>query len=202
MKRSPTFNRFIDRLNLPLEEMPYKSFFQIQQGLLESKRISRPEAVKFVSEEEPAFEKEEVRTLIQQVSMEDKAGYIQEFFGLSLNPTPHEIRNNKTQCYGWCVIDALMIPMAHQMKAAIHSKDLINETAVKILVDGDELQATSHDNIFISTVPGLSSFNNDRPKESICSQVHFLTAEQSVQTWQANHPWGEVISLHDLYNGE
>jgi alkylmercury lyase len=116
--------------------------------------------------------------------------------GLTLRPTPHRFTVDGHELYTWCALDTLIFPTLLDRGASIESVSPASGQPIRVTVDASGVTSVEPATAVVSLVnpEDMTSI-----RSSFCNQVHYFTSGDDAQTWLAQHPGGEVLSVADAY---
>lgn len=116
--------------------------------------------------------------------------------GLTLRPTRHRFTVDGQELYTWCALDTLIFPTLLDRGASIESVSPTSGHPIRVTVDASGVTSVEPATAVVSLVKP-DDMTSIRP--SFCNQVHYFTSGDDAQTWLAQHPGGEVLSVADAY---
>lgn len=116
--------------------------------------------------------------------------------GLTLRPTRHRFTVDGQELYTWCALDTLIFPTLLDRGASIESVSPASGLPIRVTVDASGVTSVEPATAVVSLVnpDDMTSI-----RSSFCSQVHYFASGDDAQTWLAQHPGGEVLSVADAY---
>ena len=120
-------------------------------------------------------------------------------FGLTLVPTPHQVRlhHHDTSLYAWCAPDALILPSLIGEQATITSPCQATQRQITVEVGKDGVQQVDPPEAVVSWwLPGM--YPNDLRGSGCVNQNLFSSATVAAE-WRQAHPGATLMSVTDTF---
>ncbi len=160
--------------------------------LIEGKPVS-PERLATVSHRSP----EEIQALFQSSEIEvDQEGNILGF-GLSLQPTPHQVRLGEQTFYAWCALDTLIFPPLLGRTAQIVSSCPATGQNIRLTVTPERVEHLEPASAVASVRAPEAGIDFCNIRGGLCLQGHFFVSHEAASTWPSLHPQAQIFSVEE-----
>jgi alkylmercury lyase len=116
----------------------------------------------------------------------DERGRVTGFFGLGIWETPHLLRLDGRQVYGWCAWDTLYIPPVLGQSARVKSRCPTSGEPIALTVTPEGVEDVSPGGAVLSALLPEQGFEAD-VIASFCNLIHFFASEETEAEWAAQH---------------
>lgn len=119
-------------------------------------------------------------------------------FGLSLVPTPHEVRlaGRDVVLYAWCAPDALVLPTLIGERARITSPCAATGQAVTVVAGPDGVQEVRPES---AAVTFLTETDPQNLRATGCVHQNFFASAAAAAPWLAEHPHAFTLPVADAF---
>lgn len=144
----------------------------------------------------------------------DQEGHILGW-GLTLVPTPHQVRMNGKSLFAWCAFDTIQFPLALQVEAQISSTCPVTGTPLQFVVTAagtiQDLGVTqiwmslllpehcatfANSTVIVPERTGKGK-GNAAARPAFCEQSLFFHSEEAASAHLATHPHAVLLSLEE-----
>jgi alkylmercury lyase len=120
-------------------------------------------------------------------------------FGMTLNPTPHQVETGGHRLYGWCVPDVLGGLPAIGRTVTITSRCPATGQTVTATAGPDGVRDVHPPQAVVSAVV-TGDPEADGLRASLCNLADFFASEQAAAGWAAEHPDGVLLTVPEAYH--
>jgi hypothetical protein len=188
-----THDRFVVALGQPagapqaaVDAVQYHGLASLLRGVASStKEISDASGVAFTEIEQG------VQGLSDVVRIEVDGDRVIGVAGLTLTSTHHELRLPEVAMHTWCALDAVGIPAALELDAAIRTSCPHCHTPIDVVVEGGSASASTAVQLFLPTGPC------ENVRADFCATANLFCDTEHVSAWRASNPGsaGDVLDL-------
>jgi alkylmercury lyase len=127
----------------------------------------------------------------------DEGDRIIGFWGLSVVPTPHQIRVSGRRLWTWCTQDSLFMPELLGETAEVESRDPESNQLIRLTVSPDRVEAAEPSGIAVSMgrPDTWDQSSAARIMATACHFIFFFASRASGERWQAKHAEPETVLL-------
>src|SRR5260221_1918740 len=126
-------------------------------------------------------------------------------WGLTLNPTVHQVVVEGHSLYAWCAPDTLYDPLVLNRSAQIVSQCPVTGAKIEILLTPDRLESLSPASAVVSIVRDGSIFARLQEAGCIrqggCTNQFFFASQQVAAPWASEHPDFIVLPVEEAFEG-
>jgi len=139
----------------------------------------------------------ELQALVQTSDMRvDQAGNILAY-GLSLQPTAHQLHLGEQALYTWCALDALVFPALLGRAARVISSCPVTGRAIRLTVTPEAVLDLEPAGAVVSIhLPGEDT-DICNVQEDICNDGFFFVSHEVASTWPSLHPKAVLLSVEE-----
>ena len=144
-----------------------------------------------------------------QAALEPEAEYDQFGnllgWGLTLNPTVHQVRLEGRSLYAWCAPDTLYDPLVLNRSAQIVSRCPVTGTRIEMMFALDRLESLSPAGVVISIYRDWSLYQQVKEagglRQEGCNQQFFFASGEVAAPWADEHPDFTILPVEEAFLG-
>jgi alkylmercury lyase len=126
-------------------------------------------------------------------------------WGLTLQPTVHQLVVEGHSLYAWCAPDTLYDPLLLNRSAQIVSQCAVTEAKIELLFTPDRLESLSPASAVVSVVRDGSVFKRLQEAGCIrqrgCNSQFFFASQQVAAPWASEHQDFIVLPVGEAFEG-
>ena len=116
--------------------------------------------------------------------------------GLTLHPTPHQVRLNGRTVFAWCALDTLMFPPLLRQTASVESPCVTTGMPVRVTVTPSGVEQVEPPTAVVSLVAlGVSP----DIRRAFCDYVNFFSSPEAASAWLAAHTGATTLPVAEAY---
>lgn len=120
-------------------------------------------------------------------------------FGMTLNPTPHQVVADGHRLYGWCAADVLGMLPAIGRTVTITSQCPATGQAVTVTAGPDGVRDIYPPEAVVSAILTAAP-EAEGIRASVCDLGRFFASAEAAAGWAAEHPDGVLLTVPDAYH--
>ena len=118
-------------------------------------------------------------------------------WGLTLQPTPHQLHLGKQTLYTWCALDALLFPAFLGRAARVISTCPVTGKEIRLTMTPEAILNLEPASAVVSVrLPGEDT-DFDNLQEDICNDGFFFVSRDVASTWPSLHPKAVVLDVSE-----
>lgn len=116
--------------------------------------------------------------------------------GLTLRPTPHQLKVDGRTLYAWCALDVLMYTPLLGRPVLAESPCPATGVPVRMAVGPQQVDNIEPGTAVVSMLmpqagPGI--------RQAFCNHVNFFSSWEAAASWLAEHPEASILSIQEAY---
>ena len=116
--------------------------------------------------------------------------------GLTLRPTPHQIKVDGRTLYAWCALDVLMYTPLLGRPVQADSPCAATDVPVRMTIRPRQVDSIEPGTAVVSLLmPQVGS----GVRQAFCSHVNFFSSPEAATFWLAQHPGASILSIQEAY---
>lgn len=144
-----------------------------------------------------------------QAALEPEAEYDQFGnvlgWGLTLQPTIHQVAPEGRSLYAWCAPDTLFDPVVVNRPAQVVSQCPVTEARIELMLTPDRLERLTPTSSVVSIARDWSMFQRFKEAGCIrqegCNSQFFFASQQDAASWVSEHPDFIVMPVEEAFLG-
>jgi alkylmercury lyase len=120
-------------------------------------------------------------------------------WGLTLNPTPHQVHIDGQTLYTWCALDTLFFPAVLHQAMRVQSACPLTGVVVSLTAAPEGMADLVPETAVVSLMQPTPGDAGRCNRANFCQQVHFFSSSEAATLWRQAHPQARIVSVPEAY---